>query len=202
MPLLGVLIVCGLSGDSPDAYSRASMSTCGGTWARAVYPLPPHLRRDGDSPSAHDDSSTAAYGSGQVERPATLDPIIDFISAHVPKGFVGVKVDGATVEVYRLPQVGPDLDGAVRERFPDASVRFVDSVRDEAKLAALRDRVMDDTDYWRSQAVALRGAGYDPKYGAVTITVFEDANVVRDRFVKRYGKGIVIEGDVGPLCFT
>lgn len=206
--LLGVLTVCGLSGDSPDAYSQASLSTCGGMWVNHVYPLPPHLRRDDDSddprdsPFAHDQSSTAVYGAGQTERPATLDPITDFIRAHVPQGFVGVKVDGATVVVYRVPQVGRDLDGAVRARFPHAAVRFVDSVRDVATLAALRDRVMDDTDYWRSQAVTVQGAGYDPKYGAVTIDVFEDANLVRARFVERYGNGIVIQGGVGPLCFT
>ncbi|GAA5022568.1 hypothetical protein GCM10023317_66670 [Actinopolymorpha pittospori] len=211
MTLLGVLTVCVLSRDSPDAYSHASLSTCDGIRMRAVYPLPPHLRRDddsddsdepGDSLRAHDHSSAGAYGSGQVERPATLDPITDFIRAHVPTGFVGMKVDGATVEVYRVPQVGHDLDGAVRARFPDAAVRFVDSVRDEARLAALRDRVMGDADYWHGQAVTLRGAGYDPKYGVVTIDVFEDANLVRDRFVERYGHGIVIQGGVGPLCFT
>jgi len=82
-----------------------------GAWARAVYPLPPHLRRD-------DGSSTSTYGYGQVERSAALDSIIDFVRTRFSEGFVGMKVDGYTIEVYRGPRVGRDLDRAVRREIP------------------------------------------------------------------------------------
>ncbi|MBE1605929.1 hypothetical protein [Actinopolymorpha pittospori] len=70
-----------------------------------------------------------------------MDPIADFVRARYPDGFVGMKVDAGTVVVYRLAPYGPAVDKAVRERFPAARVRFVDSTTDEAELQARADQI-------------------------------------------------------------
>jgi len=90
---------------------------------------------------------------------STADGIVELCRSRFPNHYAGIKIgdDLKTVVVYRRP--APDLDKAVRERFPKSRVLFRDARYAERELNSIVLRLRDDIGYWRDRGIDIRGFG-------------------------------------------
>ena len=90
---------------------------------------------------------------------STADGIVELCQSRFPDRYAGIEIgdDLKTLVVYRRP--APDLDEAVRERFPKSKVLFRDARHAERELNSIVLHLRDDIGYWRDRGIDIRGFG-------------------------------------------
>ncbi|AXI77204.1 hypothetical protein C7M71_006900 [Peterkaempfera bronchialis] len=106
--------------------------------------------------------------------------------------YAGTVVDrrAGTLTVHRKP--GSDLDRAVRAGAPGAELRFADAELSEREMAALVDRIVADTAYWRQQGIAVNGAGPLSDGSGVSVLTTAGTEAEAARLSRHYDARIVV----------
>jgi hypothetical protein len=115
------------------------------------------------------------------------DAIERYCRDHYPDAYVGLRLDHGrnTVILYRRPAPGVDRD--VRARFPDTNISIETATYSAGELAALRQQVKDDVEFWRRQGIEIRFLSTAPDGSAVLIgTAHADRD--REAIERRYGR--------------
>ncbi|MFV2084921.1 hypothetical protein [Micromonospora sp. LOL_021] len=121
------------------------------------------------------------------------EQVEDLLRTRYARWYAGIILDepAGTMTVYSKP--GSDLDVVVRNRFANVDIRFADARLSEQEMLVLTERVMADVEYWRSEGIAVSGAGPSPDGSAVLVMTADGAAGEAERLSDHYRKPIVVE---------
>jgi hypothetical protein len=107
--------------------------------------------------------------------------------------YSGTSVDpqAGILTVHRKP--GSSLDRAVRADVPSAELRFVDARLSEQEMAALVDRIVTDTAYWRQRGIAVNGAGPLPDGSGVSVLTTAGKDAEAARLSQHYNARVLVQ---------
>ena len=113
--------------------------------------------------------------------------------ARFAQWYAGTSVDrrAGTLTVHRKP--GSSLDRAVRADVSGVKLRFSGAELSEQQMAALVDRIVTDTDYWRQQGIAVKGAGPLPDGSGVSVLTTAGTDEEAARLSRHYNARVVVQ---------